>query len=226
MLASSAPAVFRSQSQKGGLVSFTYGRNRTYLKITFTRVGVRSGISHWAMNVGKPFQFHPDDQVKMDMGSSISECSQKQYLHLLDGSLTRFRYLQPNARLDDMVLGTYSVSELWKEMRVEMRAELSRVPGKKMTMHDPKNDNLNEPPFAMWAAPNRVLQKSETVKATQRVFRNHGFEVADVNMASEFWFKESLNGRSWSEISRLPDVGISTPGTIEFVITPGATSSK
>ena len=93
-------------------------------------------------------------------------------------------------------------------------------------MHDTKNDNLNGPPTAAWIAPNRVLQKSETIEATRRIFRKHGFRVADVNLGSEFWFKESLNGQAWSEISKLPDVGIATPRTIEFVIVQGAAASK
>lgn len=169
--------------------------------------------------VGKPFKYLiPERQGRMNMGTGISVCSRKQYLALLDASLTRFHQLYPHAQLKDMTLGAYTVRELWKEIRAEMRTELSHVPGNKITMHNPKTDDLNESPFAAWAAPYRVLRKSDTITATQGVFLRHGFSMPRVSLGTEFWFKEELNGQSWAKISMLSDVGIATPGTIEFTL--------
>ena len=226
-IASSAATISSWYGRKANPISFTHSQHGIPVEITFTLIGKQRGVSHWAIDFGKPYKYlHPDRQGKTDMGSCISVCSQVKYLRLLDVSLTQFQRFQPNARLDNMTLGAYTIEELWSEIRSEMRSKLSRAPGKKITMHDTKNDNLNEPPDVAWIAPNRVLQKSETIEATSRIFSKHGFQVVDVNLGSEFWFRESLNGQAWSEISKLPDVGIATPGTIEFVIVRRVAASK
>ena len=200
------------------------GQKTHSLKITFSCAGKRSGTTHWEMTVSDPFRYLT--QEKTDMGAAISECSQAEYLQSLDRSLTQFRRLHPREQIDRMVMGYFTVREIWAQTRREMRSALSRLPGKKITMHDPKNDNLNEPPIAAWTAPEQVLQTSPTIAATRRVFLKHGFRVTAVDISNEFWFKESLNGCTWAKISTLPDAGIATPGNIEFVITTNSTPTR
>lgn len=203
------------------------GKNAHSLKITFTCIGKHFGTMHWEMDVSEPFRYLiPEHQDKTDMGAAISECSQAEYLTALDKSLTRFHRLHPHGQIDRMLMGYFTVREIWAQTRKEMRSALSRLPGKKITMHDPKNDNLNEPPIAAWTAPEHVLQTSPKIEATRRVFLKHGFRVTTVDTSNEFWFKESLNGCTWAKIGALPDAGIATPGDIEFVIAANAIPAR
>lgn len=198
-----------------------YRQNDNILKIIFTPTVKRSGITHWEVYIGEPSQFlNTAHQENINMGESISICSEREYLHALDSKLEIFQHSHPDAQIDDMIVGTYTIKELWYEIRAELKIELFRTPGKKVSMHNSAMDDLNEPPKAAWVAPTRVLKRSNTVIATKHIFLKHGIYITNVNLSNQIWFKEKWNGHKWSEISTLPDLGISVPGAVQFVLRP------
>ena len=192
-IAYSTGAIFRPQGHKVSPTRFTtfvYGQNKHSVHVTFTLIEAQAGTAHWEMQVGAPFKYLPTkDHDQVGMEPSISVVSEKAYLILLNGSLTSFCHLYPSAQIDDMVMGSEIVQPLWEETLSAMRAGLSREPGTKISMHDPMNDNLNEPPVVSWTVPNEVLQRSETVAATRHIFLRHGFQIHTVHLADEFWFQ-------------------------------------
>jgi hypothetical protein len=134
---------------------------------------------------------------------SASRCSREQCLALIDDSLTRFEADKPGSKVESLVMDMQIDRNLWAEILGIAKETLSGMGGR----------NPGGPFF-----PDRVIssmlhtgEDSTTFAELKAVLAKHGLTARDFGFAEPPTLRKTLSGRSWREISRLPDEGIGVP---------------
>ncbi len=143
-------------------------------------------------------------------GESASRCSGQECLQFIDIGLTRFQAAKPGNKINEFVMDAQLDSELWSEMLAGMRKSLSGLKG------------LNPGgSFFPDSTIDKVLEQervSKTIKDVTSLLAKHGLIARDFGFATPPSFRPSLAGKTWSEIARLPDVGIDVPPEVYAAI--------
>ena len=142
---------------------------------------------------------------------SSSSCSTDECVKMLDQALTQFRAEKPKAKLDSLDIEMQVVQEIWGEVLDGLRPTLA-------TIHEAKTANRADVPREVHDKILDVLNRSATVAATKNVLARHGIKVEDVHITGQIIFRDSVTGKEWSDIGKLPGLGILLPGMFDLAI--------
>ena len=197
------------------LISYRWCRDRdVLLEVKFSTSGSNDGMSlndGWSIYEQRVWPSHVWD-------ISASRCSKVECVQMIDRSLTKFHTENPNVRLKMVLIESHIVRELWAEILTGLSQRLATLPGTTgKTFRDPvRGDSRADNPPEIGDEVERVLDQSTTIAAIKAVLRKHGMNMQMVGLARPFLFNDSNGGEQWSDIAKLPGVGIELPGVIEF----------
>jgi hypothetical protein len=176
--------------------------------VGFNRLSPDSG---WIVRVRDSwFVLEQSKEPGKTWGESASRCSREECLQFIDIGLTRFQAAKPGNKINEFVMDMQMDSELWSEVLAGMRKSLSGLKG------------LNPGgSFFPDSIIDKVLEQersSQTIKDVTSLLAKHGLIARDFGFAAPPSLRPSLAGKTWSEIARLPDVGIDVPPEVYAAI--------
>ena len=142
---------------------------------------------------------------------SDAKCSLSECLEIIDRSLTAFHAEKPSAKLESIDVEMDIVRDLWISLMNDLGKRLSILPGEKGAGRFDVPDEIED-------TIQQTVENSSTSEAIKQLARKHGMNVKSIAEAEHIMFRDSLTGRKWSDIARLPGIGILAPGTVEYVI--------
>jgi hypothetical protein len=123
--------------------------------------------------------------------------------------VTAFRAEKPSSQFETLLIEIQLVKELWNETLQKLGERMARQEGQKPA-------DIFDVPNEIRKTIDRVVSESPTAAEITALMRKLGVSAKFIGMAEHTLFRDSLTGQSWSEIARLPGVGILSPGTIEI----------
>ncbi len=136
-------------------------------------------------------------------GESASRCSREECLRFIDTGLTRFQSAKHENKINEFTMEMQVNTELWGEVLAVMRRTLSRLKG--------RNPGGSFFPDNVIGEVLRQEQASQTIKDVTALLAKHGLIARDFGFAAPPSLRRSLAGETWSEIAKLPDVGVDVP---------------
>jgi hypothetical protein len=177
------------------------------IDVSFTKL---DGDSLWGVTIRDSWDIlEQSKEPGKAWGPSVSKCSCKECLRLIDRSLQRFHSEKPGSQFKYVAIEMQLIRELWSEIQTGL--------GQKMlTMVESKSSDSANVPSEIEDELRHLLDDSTTVDQIKTLLQKHGMDAHEVSVSDDLLFKTSLNGQKWSEIAALPGLGIDTPGVFEF----------
>jgi len=172
----------------------------------------RQPDSCWVMSV----RDSTEAMEKSLVGEEVAwepRCSLADLLILMKRSLVDFRTLKPEAKLESVHLEMQVMKELWNEILPQVKKVLADLDGYKQATRLDTPDEVN-------SAVRRIVATSTTAEAVRKFLNESGIAAGAASQCNEILFKDSVAGRQWRAISKMPGAGIMVPGAVEFVVPP------
>ena len=188
------------------LETVNYDWEKYRIRVTFHR---QTYGSSWQMEVRDAWSIY-DQFTKEERAWLVSEsrCSTGECLQIIDRALSLFHAEKPNVKLETLDLEIQVVRDLWAEILIGLNRRLSVLETEKGVSRADVPDEVDD-------ELRRIANTTATSERIKTLLGRHGISVRGI-YPSTVTFKDSLSGRKWSDIGKLPDVGILVPGTFEF----------
>ncbi|WP_150107193.1 hypothetical protein [Pedosphaera parvula] len=188
------------------LETVNYDWEKYGIRVAFYRL---DRDSLWRMDVKDSWSIY-DQFTKAERTWMVSEskCSTEECLQIIDRSLSLFHAEKPAAKLGELHLEMQVVRDLWADILAGLNGTLSTIDMQKAASGADMPDEVDE-------ELQRVASTSATIGKIKALLGRHGMSARGV-YPSMLTFKDSLTGRKWSDIGKLPDAGVLVPGIFAF----------